>query len=41
MYATVPALARAWRTLFERVFGDTKQRIDVMEHRWPEPIDEL
>jgi ABC-type phosphate/phosphonate transport system substrate-binding protein len=41
MYNAVPAAARAWRTLFERVFSDTGLDIDVIEHRWPEPIAEL
>jgi ABC-type phosphate/phosphonate transport system substrate-binding protein len=41
MYNAVPAAARAWRALFERVFSDTGLDIAVIEHRWPEPIAEL
>lgn len=41
MYNAVPAAARAWRRLFERVFADTGLDVGFIEHKWPEPIAEL
>ena len=41
MYNAVPAAARAWRLLFERVFADTGLDIGFIEHKWPEPIADL
>lgn len=41
MYNAVPAAARAWRVLFERVFADTGLDIAFIEHKWPEPIADL
>jgi ABC-type phosphate/phosphonate transport system substrate-binding protein len=41
MYNAVPAAARAWRALFERVFADTGLDIAIVEHRSPEPIAQL
>lgn len=41
MYNAVPAAARAWRLLFERVFAETGAAVDFIEHRSPEPIAEL
>src|SRR2546423_8031757 len=33
--------AQAWRALFARVFADTGIDVEIIEHRWPEPIAEL
>jgi len=41
MYNAVPAAARAWRVLFERVFADTRLDIGFIEHKWPAPIADL
>ena len=41
MYNAVPAAAAAWRALFDRVFAESGVSIDVIEHGWPTPIDEL
>jgi ABC-type phosphate/phosphonate transport system substrate-binding protein len=41
MYNAVPAAARAWRALFERVFTDAGLDIGFIEHKWPEPIADL
>ena len=41
MYNAVPGAARAWRALFGRVFADAGVDIDVIEHRWPDPIADL
>ena len=41
MYNAVPAAARAWRVLFERVFADAGLDIGFIEHKWPEPIADL
>lgn len=41
MYNAVPAAARAWRLLFERVFADAGVDVSFIEHRWPEPIAQL
>lgn len=41
MYNAVPAAARAWRLLFERVFAAAGVDVEFIEHRWPEPIAEL
>ena len=41
MYEAVPRAAGAWRRLFERVFADVGQKIEIIEHRWPQPIDDL
>ena len=43
MYDAVPAAAAAaaWRALFARVFADLALDIQVIEHRYPQPIDAL
>jgi hypothetical protein len=41
MYNAVPAAAAAWRALFGRVFAESGVDVDVIEHGWPKPIDEL
>lgn len=41
MYNAVPAAARTWRLLFERVFAAAGVDVEFIEHRWPEPIAEL
>lgn len=41
MYNAVPAAARAWRALFERVFAEAGVAVDFIDHRWPEPIAHL
>lgn len=41
MYNAVPRAAAAWRRLFEHVFADTGADIEIIEHKWPEPIAEL
>jgi ABC-type phosphate/phosphonate transport system substrate-binding protein len=41
MYNATPEAASAWRTLFGRVFSDLVLSIDVIEHRWPRPIEAL
>lgn len=41
MYNAVPAAARAWRALFERVFAGAGLDIAFIEHKWPEPIADL
>lgn len=41
MYNAVPAAARAWRALFDRVFATAGVEVEFIEHRWPQPIAEL
>src|SRR5262245_52549711 len=41
MYNAVPRAARAWHSLFERLFSDTGVAIQIIEHSAPEPIDAL
>ncbi len=41
MYSPVPAAARAWQALFERVFADAGLDIAIIEHRPPAPLAEL
>ena len=41
MYNAVPRAAAAWRALFERVFADAGVSIEVIEHKWPQPIADL
>jgi ABC-type phosphate/phosphonate transport system substrate-binding protein len=41
MYNATPAAADAWRALFARVFADARVAIEVVEHRWPRPVEEL
>jgi ABC-type phosphate/phosphonate transport system substrate-binding protein len=41
MYNAAPRAAAAWRALFERVFADAAVDVQLIEHRWPRPIDEL
>jgi ABC-type phosphate/phosphonate transport system substrate-binding protein len=41
MYNAGPEAAAAWRALFGRVFDDLELPIEVIEHKWPQPIDLL
>jgi ABC-type phosphate/phosphonate transport system substrate-binding protein len=41
MYNAGTRAAAAWRALFSRVFADTGVAIEIVEHRWPQPIDSL
>jgi ABC-type phosphate/phosphonate transport system substrate-binding protein len=41
MYNAGPEASAAWRALFERVFADTGLDIEVIEHKWPQPIEAL
>ena len=41
MYSAVPAAARAWRALFERVFADAGLDMPIVEHKPPAPLAEL
>jgi len=41
MYNAGPEAAAAWRALFGRVFAELDLPIDVIEHKWPTPIDLL
>ena len=41
MYNAGPRAADAWRALFARVFADLGLRIEVIEHKWPQPIESL
>ena len=41
MYNAVPRAAAAWRALFDRVFADAGVSIEVIEHKWPQPIADL
>lgn len=41
MYNAVPAAARAWRALFERVFAEVEAEVAFIEHGFPKPIDTL
>lgn len=41
MYNAAPAAAAAWRALFEPVFDELGLRIEVVEHKWPQPIESL
>jgi len=41
MYDATPRTAAAWRALFFRVHADAGLDIDIIEHRWPQPIGEL
>jgi ABC-type phosphate/phosphonate transport system substrate-binding protein len=41
MYDVAPRASQAWRALFERAFAEAGADIRVIEHRWPEPIDDL
>ena len=41
MYEAGEGAARAWRALFARVFADAGMSVQIVEHRWPAPIEEL
>ncbi|HZZ94938.1 MAG TPA: PhnD/SsuA/transferrin family substrate-binding protein [Usitatibacter sp.] len=41
MYNAAPGAANAWRALFTRVFAEARLDVEIIEHRWPQPIDEL
>jgi ABC-type phosphate/phosphonate transport system substrate-binding protein len=41
MYNATPRSALAWRALFDRVHADVGLQIEIIEHKWPQPIDEL
>ena len=41
MYNAGPDAAAAWRALFGRVFADLRIPIEIIEHKWPQPIDLL
>jgi ABC-type phosphate/phosphonate transport system substrate-binding protein len=41
MYNATPEAAAAWRALFARVFDELALAIEVIEHKWPQPIDLL
>jgi ABC-type phosphate/phosphonate transport system substrate-binding protein len=41
MYNAGPKAALAWRTLFEGIFDELSLDIGVIEHGWPDPIEDL
>jgi len=41
MYNAGPQVAAAWRALFARAFEDLGLAIEVVEHKWPQPIEML
>jgi ABC-type phosphate/phosphonate transport system substrate-binding protein len=41
MYDAGPQAAAAWRALFTRVFSDLGLAIEIVEHKWPQPIEML
>lgn len=41
MYNATPRSAAAWRALFARVHADAGLEIEIVDHKWPQPIDEL
>ena len=41
MYSPVPAAARAWQALFERVLADAGLDMPIVEHKPPAPLAEL
>lgn len=41
MYNATPEVAAAWRSLFARVHAGLGLPIEVIEHRWPQPIESL
>ena len=41
MYNATPAVAAAWRALFERVFAAVGADVRFVEHRYPQPIASL
>jgi ABC-type phosphate/phosphonate transport system substrate-binding protein len=41
MYNASAEVALAWRTLFEGIFDELSLDIGVIEHRWPDPIEDL
>lgn len=41
MYAASPGLTAAWRTLLEWVAARAEAPMDVIEHAYPAPLDEL
>ena len=41
MYNAGTEAAAAWRALFSRVFTDLEVPIEIIEHKWPQPIDLL
>ena len=41
MYSAGPRAAAAWRSLFGRVFTDLGLDVRTIEHRWPEPVEQL
>ena len=41
MYNATPRSAAAWRALFGRVYAEAGLDVEIVEHRWPQPIDDL
>ena len=41
MYNAGPKAAAAWRALFDKVFADAGVDVDVIDHKFPAPIDTL
>jgi len=41
MYNATPRSAAAWRALFGRVHADAGLEVEIVEHKWPQPIEEL
>lgn len=41
MYASSPSLAQAWRTLLTRLSATSRVDLEVIEHAYPAPLDEL
>jgi ABC-type phosphate/phosphonate transport system substrate-binding protein len=41
MYASSPSLAEAWRKLLTRVSATSRVDLEVIEHAYPAPLDEL
>jgi ABC-type phosphate/phosphonate transport system substrate-binding protein len=41
MYSAGPRAAAAWRALFGRVFADLGLDVRTIEHRWPDPVEQL
>ena len=41
MYNAGPKATAAWHALFTRVFADARVAVDIVEHRFPQPIESL
>jgi len=41
MYNATPQAAAGWCALFAQVFRDVGVGIEIVEHKWPQPIEAL